>query len=663
MQIVDALVVTLGLDPTAFKRGKAEALRATKQLTAEEVRAAKEIEARNKRAAESFRAVRREILALGALVTGALGIKGLVDFTGNTVKSAIATGQLSRELGMVPGNLRAVEQSFDRLGSSTADADAALKGIQQQAAKLRSGDFDERLNAYLLNAGWAGKAPGWASPTDANDPMKKLQRDAEIAQQLAKRMGNGFAIYRMEQEGYSESMAYALMKGPQALQAEIKRQSKLNELSLEETQRLRALDNRWKDFREGIGNTAQRVVIAMTPAFDTIMRLLNRLANWLNSHADQIGAQVQQMAERFAAWVKSVNWTEVINDVKSFFQELDKAAQSLGGWKVVLEALIALKILSIVSPVLQLATALKGVGGSLGIIGDIGPAAIAVLAGLGIAKALGVPDTDVAKGIQDIKNGKWRDAIGDLPAADFIVALAAKATGKSNEEVAAYMKLPEALVVKAGADAVNAALAAQQKYGVPAAVTLGQYGLESGFGKQMPAGSNNPFGIKAAPGQPYVEAQTTEFINGVAKRVTQRFAKYPSLAKAFDAHAKLLATGKAFADARRHADDPMAYAAALTGKYATDPQYGAKLQAMIAQNAAALGQANASKLAQQTAAASSAAGRSPSSITNNTSSAESHINGPITIHTQATDAAGIAREFGQAMRRHFLVGQANTGLS
>ena len=42
--IVDALVVTLGLDAAALKRGKAEASQATKKLTAEEARAAKEIE-------------------------------------------------------------------------------------------------------------------------------------------------------------------------------------------------------------------------------------------------------------------------------------------------------------------------------------------------------------------------------------------------------------------------------------------------------------------------------------------------------------------------------------------------------------------------------------------------------------------------------------------
>ncbi|MDE1138196.1 MAG: hypothetical protein PW999_00785 [Paraburkholderia tropica] len=101
--IVDALIVTLGLDATAFKRGKAEATQTTKKLTAEELRAAKEIEARNKKAADSFRAVRNELLALLALFTAGLGIK---EFTEQTIKGAIATGQLARDLGMVRAGAR-----------------------------------------------------------------------------------------------------------------------------------------------------------------------------------------------------------------------------------------------------------------------------------------------------------------------------------------------------------------------------------------------------------------------------------------------------------------------------------------------------------------------------------------------------------------------------
>ncbi|VWB07081.1 mannosyl-glycoprotein endo-beta-N-acetylglucosamidase [Burkholderia lata] len=131
------------------------------------------------------------------------------------------------------------------------------------------------------------------------------------------------------------------------------------------------------------------------------------------------------------------------------------------------------------------------------------------------------------------------------------------------------------LAKKAGPDAVKWALQDQSKYGIPAAVTLAQFGLESSFGKYMPGDSKNPFGIHAAAGQDYVLGYDTD-ANG--RRVPTKFRKFKSLEEAFDQHAKLLATGKAYAEARKHADDPRAFADALTGRYAEDPLYGKKLK-------------------------------------------------------------------------------------
>ena len=46
-----------------------------------------------------------------------------------------------------------------------------------------------------------------------------------------------------------------------------------------------------------------------------------------------------------------------------------------------------------------------------------------------------------------------------------------------------------------------------------------------------------------------------------------------------------------------------------------------------------------------------------------TSSVETHINGPIQVQTSATDADGIAKGIGQALRRYAYVPQVNTGLA
>jgi hypothetical protein len=131
------------------------------------------------------------------------------------------------------------------------------------------------------------------------------------------------------------------------------------------------------------------------------------------------------------------------------------------------------------------------------------------------------------------------------------------------------------------ADVVAAAQASQTKWGVPASVTIAQWALESGWGQHMPAGSNNPFGIKARPGEPFVTASTREVVGGQSITVDQNFRKYDSIADAFEAHARLLATSPAYAASRAFFADLSAYVSAMSTVYATAPNYGSSLLTLI----------------------------------------------------------------------------------
>lgn len=122
-------------------------------------------------------------------------------------------------------------------------------------------------------------------------------------------------------------------------------------------------------------------------------------------------------------------------------------------------------------------------------------------------------------------------------------------------------------------EAIHAAQAAQRKWGIPASVSLAQYGAESSYGRRMPRGSNNPFGIKARPGQPSVMAWTSEIENGRRVRVRAPFRAYASLDEAFDDHARLLARGKAMARFRAKLPDVNAAVAELGGGTSRDPRY------------------------------------------------------------------------------------------
>ena len=127
-------------------------------------------------------------------------------------------------------------------------------------------------------------------------------------------------------------------------------------------------------------------------------------------------------------------------------------------------------------------------------------------------------------------------------------------------------------------EVIDAAKASQARWNVPTSVTLAQWIVESAWGSAMPPDSNNPFGIKALDSQPAVESETREVVDGKVVTIIARFRRFESLAEAFESHGKLLGTSSYYKAAREHAQEPEAFADALTGVYATDPQYGDTLK-------------------------------------------------------------------------------------
>lgn len=127
---------------------------------------------------------------------------------------------------------------------------------------------------------------------------------------------------------------------------------------------------------------------------------------------------------------------------------------------------------------------------------------------------------------------------------------------------------------------IAAAKAAQTATGVPASVSLAQFGLESGWGKHMPANSNNPFGIKAFHGGG-TEAMTTEVINGKVVHENQLFAVFSDLSAAFIAHSHLLASLSVYAPAMAVLPDVTQFVTLMAKHYATDPAYAQKILGII----------------------------------------------------------------------------------
>ena len=129
------------------------------------------------------------------------------------------------------------------------------------------------------------------------------------------------------------------------------------------------------------------------------------------------------------------------------------------------------------------------------------------------------------------------------------------------------------------------AQAVAQQSGIPATFMLAQAGHETGWGQRGITGrdgtvSNNLFGIKAGAGWngPSVEVMTTEFRDGQAQKVVQRFRAYATPADSFADYARMLSTSPRYQAVRAAGDDAQQFAQGLQkAGYATDPAYAEKL--------------------------------------------------------------------------------------
>jgi flagellar protein FlgJ len=132
------------------------------------------------------------------------------------------------------------------------------------------------------------------------------------------------------------------------------------------------------------------------------------------------------------------------------------------------------------------------------------------------------------------------------------------------------------------------AIEASQATGIPAKFLLGQAALESGWGKREIRAADgsqsfNLFGIKASGAWKgkSVETMTTEFVDGVARKVVQKFRAYGSYAEAFQDYAGLMLGNRRYAAVLRQTDSERFAQGLLRAGYATDPAYADKLTRIL----------------------------------------------------------------------------------
>lgn len=621
--VIDALVVTLGLDAKGWKTGSADAISSLKKTKDETTRVSKEMEERGAQAAQFFAKIRNEALALLAVFTAGVGIK---NFTENTVGSAVSLKNLSENLKMSTQEIDAWGKAAERAGGTQEGIRAQLKESANEASLRKMGQTSDTQQWFFRMGG---------DPKALKDGNAFLLERSRIIANIYKR-DPALAMNVARSMGISEESFNLLKKGPAYLLTMVDAQKKNVALNNAQVESLFRLNNRWLDFRDRLTVTGQTILSHLEPILERLLARLTAMADWVAAHREDIKQWIDKAAQSIEDFVK---WA-------------DKAAESVGGWKNVIMALIGLKVSA---SLLHFSATLAGIAGSLGTIaGASGIGAAKILGRIGGVGALaydfinpkeaGAGEDDELKKLQGksgIPHGAYpggsaergrqivANALGDLlfkgEGSYDSVNRGALGGYKAGKEDLQNMTIKDVMRHQAKGD-FNAA---------------GKYQIIKGTLSE----AVQAMGI----------SENEKFNEATQDRIFREFLvgmKRPHLrdylsGKSGDLQAALKDASKEWASIADPDTGRSYYAGVGNNRASITADQAAK--ALINDRGAI---ASRNYLQQQGDTGAQPAG--------NTSSVETNFNGPITINTKATDAAGVARGF-QSEINTIMAAQANSG--
>lgn len=595
--VIDALIVTLGLDPKAFNKGSADARKSLDQTRKEADRTAKEMEQRGKQAALFYTRIRNEALAMFATLAIGGGIK---NFVANNIAGAASLGRLSDNLQTSTERLGAWRQIAERAGGSADGVVAQLKQSADEVARFKMGMSSDSMQWYFRMGG----------STDAlKDGNSYLLARADIVKKLFD-VDPGRAAAVAQSMGISDDQFNLIKQGSAAILGQLAAREKLSKFSRQDADEADTLRKKWLDLRDNLDYSTTKVLVRLYPLLEGMLNRLQSLSDWAVAHRDDIRAWVELAVEKVTEFVKM----------------MDKGAESVGGWKNVLVALLALKVLSFTANLLGMAGALGRVGVALGTIGTVGAGALKILGPLGLLLHSG----SLNEG-EDAELAKYRNYSGPTSG------------GNSLSTRQQY------LVAKLRAEGFSDAQAA----GI-----VGSLMQESGI---------NPTAVNASSGASGI----AQWLGPRKREFEKQYGMSPDKAP-FEQQVNFMLwelrnTEKRSGDLLKRAGTAEQAAQIHAWEYerpGVAEANIAKRQQYAASVFAGVGAANAASAAALPVGARASAPGVPNAAASagTTITSETHIE-KIEIKTNATDAAGIAKDIGPALKQHGLISQANTGLN
>ncbi|MHB2289866.1 lytic transglycosylase domain-containing protein [Klebsiella pneumoniae] len=315
--VIDALLITLGLDTSDFRKGQKDVSDDLKKQREDAKKTAKEMAEQGKKAAAFFGSIKTELLALtGVTVTAG----GLISFVKSTTSGLMDLSIQSKALGLSARELDGWSKSAEAAGSSAEKISASLQGFQGAIQGARVGDYSSSIFGGLaqLNALTGQNFDVWGQDASSLaktslDALRKIS-DPNLRRQVGLSLGFDDATLQRNQEG--------------KFLPDVDRLTKNSGISDESINGAKEFNSAWAELNQNLDTTKNQFYTFLIPYVREFNGVLLQLSNWMKSHPDEMRQKVDAF---FGA-------------IESGAKMADKAAQEVGGWENAIKLLIGLKV-------------------------------------------------------------------------------------------------------------------------------------------------------------------------------------------------------------------------------------------------------------------------------------------------------------------------------
>ncbi|MCP3180041.1 lytic transglycosylase domain-containing protein [Klebsiella pneumoniae] len=315
--VIDALLVTLGLDTSQFRKGQQEVSDDLKKQREDAKNTAKEMAEQGKKAASFFSSIKTELLALtGVTVTAG----GLISFVKSTTSGLMDLSIQSKALGLSARELDGWSKSAEAAGSSAEKISASLQGFQGAIQGARVGDYSSSIFGGLaqLNALTGQNFDVWGQDASSLaktslDALRKIS-DPNLRRQVGLSLGFDDATLQRNQEG--------------KFLPDVDRLTKSSGITDASTKGAKEFTAAWAELNQNLETTKNQFYTFLIPYVRDFNVVLRELSNWMKSHPEEMKQKVDAF---FGA-------------IESGAKMADKAAQAVGGWENAIKIIIGASV-------------------------------------------------------------------------------------------------------------------------------------------------------------------------------------------------------------------------------------------------------------------------------------------------------------------------------